>query len=83
MYPVGFYDIMLPMQESRAANTSLLRRYRSCLHDLLLYDDNQKTSADVNRDGLINAVDASSILAYYAYVSTTTENIKTIEEFLK
>ena len=33
------------------------------------YNEDQKLAADVNHDGLINAVDASCILSYYAYVS--------------
>ena len=47
------------------------------------FDDNQKAAADVNHDGSINAVDASSILAYYAYVSTAKEEVLSIEAFLK
>ena len=47
------------------------------------FDENQKAAADVDHDGKINAVDASNILSYYAYVSTTKENIKTLEAFMK
>ena len=47
------------------------------------YDEAQKLAADVNHDGLINAVDASNILAYYAYVSTATEDIISIKEYIK
>ena len=37
---------------------------------------------DVNNDGQINSVDASSILAYYSYVSTTEDDIMSLEAFL-
>ena len=48
------------------------------------FTDEQKKAADVNKDGLINAVDASCILSYYAYTSTTKDTLKkTLEEFLK
>lgn len=47
------------------------------------FDEAQKSSADVNHDGQINAVDASCILSYYAYVSTTKEEILPLESFLK
>ncbi len=39
------------------------------------YNEEQMLAADVNHDGMINAVDASNILAYYAYASTTKEDI--------
>lgn len=42
----------------------------------------QQAAADVNHDGQINAVDASCILSYYAYVSTTKEEIMSIDEYL-
>ena len=32
---------------------------------------------------MINAVDASIILAYYAYISTTKEDIMSMEEYMK
>ena len=32
---------------------------------------------------MVDSVDASKILAYYAYVSNTTGDIKPIEEFVK
>ena len=48
------------------------------------YDEDQKLAADVNYDGDINAVDASNILAYYAYVATTPEGeAKSLEEYMK
>ncbi|MDE6781998.1 MAG: leucine-rich repeat protein [Ruminococcus sp.] len=38
---------------------------------------------DINGDGLIDAVDASQILGYYAYLSTTQDNpVMDIDEFL-
>lgn len=37
----------------------------------------------MDHDGSVNAVDASSILSYYAYVSTAAEEIMTMDEFLK
>ena len=36
----------------------------------------------MDKNGLIDSVDASKVLAYYAYVSNT-DNAKTIEEYLK
>lgn len=47
------------------------------------YTEEQKVAADVNHDGSINAVDASNILSYYAYVSTTKETPMSMEEFIK
>ncbi|WP_196231534.1 hypothetical protein [Ruminococcus flavefaciens] len=47
------------------------------------FDDAQKAAADVNHDSLINAVDASCILSYYAYTSTTKEEIMSVEEYMK
>lgn len=40
-------------------------------------------AADVNHDGMIDAIDASNILAYYAYVSTTKETPMSMKEFIK
>ena len=40
------------------------------------------TLGDVNRDGEINAVDASSVLAYYARISTNQEGGYTEEQKL-
>lgn len=37
---------------------------------------------DVNEDGKIDAKDASSILAYYALVSTSSADIPTMKEFM-
>ena len=46
-------------------------------------DAQQIIVADVNKDGKITPTDAASILSYYAYISTTTDEIiMTIEEFL-
>lgn len=42
----------------------------------------QKLAADVNNDGKINAVDASNILAYYAYLSTTKEKTISLAEYI-
>ena len=39
-----------------------------------------KQSADINRDGMIDAVDASIILQYYAYIST--KGTDSIEQFI-
>ncbi len=47
------------------------------------FDENQKAAADVDHDGKINAVDASNILSYYAYVSTTKEEVVPMEQFMK
>ena len=41
-----------------------------------------RAAADVNNDGKIDAKDASSILAYYALVSTAAGGIPTIKEFM-
>ena len=35
------------------------------------------------RDEIIDAVDASKILSYYAYLSTTKEKTVSMEEFMK
>ncbi len=43
--------------------------------------EEQKKVADVNSDGRIDAKDASTILAYYALVSTSTGDIPTLKEF--
>uniref|UniRef100_UPI00037668F6 dockerin type I domain-containing protein n=1 Tax=Ruminococcus flavefaciens TaxID=1265 RepID=UPI00037668F6 len=40
------------------------------------------TLGDVNNDGQINAVDASSVLAYYARISTNQEGGYTEEQML-
>ena len=50
---------------------------------MTVYTEAQKLAADVNNDGLINAVDASDILAYYAYASASNEEAMPIEEYLK
>ena len=34
------------------------------------FDDNQKKSAEVNEDGVIDGRDATLLLTYYTYVST-------------
>jgi hypothetical protein len=47
------------------------------------YTEEQKLAADVNNDSQINAVDASNILANYAYASTTKEDILSIDEYMK
>ena len=47
------------------------------------FDENQMAAADVDHDGKINAVDASNILSYYAYVSTTKEEVMSMEDFMK
>ncbi|MCR5600848.1 MAG: leucine-rich repeat protein [Ruminococcus sp.] len=47
------------------------------------YSDRQKAAADVDHDGAINSIDASKILAYYAYESTTSDNVKSIDDYLK
>ena len=46
-------------------------------------DANQKLATDVDRNGSINAVDASNILSYYAYTSTEKEGIISMEEFME
>ncbi|MBO7474095.1 MAG: hypothetical protein J6U00_08880, partial [Ruminococcus sp.] len=43
----------------------------------------QQLAADVNNDGMINAVDASIILSYYAYTSTAGDKVLSFEEYLK
>jgi hypothetical protein len=47
------------------------------------YTEDQKLSADVNQDKLINAVDASNILAYYAYTATAEEDKVSLNEYMK
>ena len=44
---------------------------------------NKISLGDVNNDNQINAVDASCILSYYAYVSTTKDEILPLEAFFK
>ena len=46
------------------------------------FNEAQKLAGDVDKNGTINAVDASNILSYYAYTATTKEKVKTFEEFL-
>ena len=43
----------------------------------------QKQAADVNADTKIDAKDASSILSYYAMASTATDEVPSMEEFMK
>ncbi len=47
------------------------------------FTENQILAADVNGDGIVDAVDASNILSYYAYISTSKEEIMSIKEFMK
>ena len=47
------------------------------------FTEKQELAADVNSDVIIDSVDASRILAYYAYVLTTNEEAKSMEEFMK
>ena len=42
----------------------------------------KQITADVNRNGIIDAVDASNILAYYAYISTEKDAPVTMEKFI-
>ena len=46
------------------------------------FDYVQKLAADVDRSGVINAVDASNILAYYAFNATSKDKIS-FEEYLE
>lgn len=43
----------------------------------------QKKAGDLDNNGKVDSSDASVILSYYAYTSTTTGNVKSIEEFIK
>jgi hypothetical protein len=45
--------------------------------------ENEPRGADVDNNGDINAVDASYILSYYAYTSTTKEAIMSLADFMK
>ena len=47
------------------------------------FNEEQLIAADVNLDGIVDAVDASCILAYYAYASTASGNIVSIAEFIR
>lgn len=47
------------------------------------FTEAQKKAADLDNNGDINAVDASYILSYYAYTSTTKEEIMPVEEYMK
>ena len=44
--------------------------------------ENEPRGADVDNNGDVNAVDASYILSYYAYTSTTKEEIMPIEGYI-
>ena len=44
--------------------------------------EEQRKAANVNGDDKVDAKDASSILAYYAFVSTASGNIPTLKEFM-
>ncbi|EWM52383.1 dockerin type I domain-containing protein [Ruminococcus flavefaciens] len=46
------------------------------------FNDEQRRAADVDKNGITNAVDASKILWYYAY-SSTHENAVSLDDFLK
>ena len=46
------------------------------------FNDKQKAAADVDGNGDINAVDASNILAYYAYMSASPAELLTVQEFM-
>lgn len=48
--------------------------------DETTFSEKQKKAADVNADGATDAIDASSILGYYAYIATGGSG--TIEEYL-
>ena len=45
--------------------------------------DTQKSAADVDKNGSINAVDASIILSYYVYTSTAKGDVMTFEDFIE
>ena len=44
--------------------------------------EKQRKAADVNSDGKVDAKDASSILAYYALVSTASGDIPSMKEYM-
>ena len=44
--------------------------------------EKQHKAADVNSDGKVDAKDASSILAYYALVSTASGDIPSMKEYM-
>ena len=47
------------------------------------FSEKQKKAADVNGDGMCDSADASGILSYYAYISTTADDPqKSVKEFL-
>ena len=56
---------------------------QNCMTKRQIRDLPEKRMADVNNDKSINAVDASYILSYYAYASTTKEKPLSLEEFMK
>ena len=48
------------------------------------FTGDQMACADVNGDGMVDTVDASSILAYYAYYSTSiSEDLMSLNDFIK
>ena len=44
--------------------------------------EKQRKAADVNADGKVDAKDASAILAYYAFVSTSSGDIPSMKEYM-
>lgn len=53
--------------------------YEGMVNDFLILID-QISNGDINNDGYTNAVDASQLLSYYAYLSTGGTN--TLRKFL-
>ena len=46
-------------------------------------DAEQKAAADADKNGAVNAIDASYILSYYAYTSTSTGDKDVFEDYMK
>ena len=48
------------------------------------FSEKEKKAADVDKNGMVDSVDASKILAYYAYLSSLKdgEQVKTISDFI-
>ena len=46
------------------------------------FSTSQALAADVDKNGSVDAVDASKILAYYAYTGSTEGALMTLSEFI-
>ena len=54
---------------------------RSTNGDVSMYSEKQLQAADTDKNGTVDAIDASYILSYYAYISTGGK--KNFDDFMK